>query len=386
VNNPTDNCADAANSNQADADGDGIGNVCDPTPNPSDTTPPVITQDVTGTLGNDGWYTSDVHVDWTVSDPESAISSQSGCDDFSITSDQQETTYTCTAKSAGGTNSDSVAIKRDATAPTGVAGSPGHVPDHNGWYNSPVDIKFQGTDVTSGIANCSTVPYNGPDGTGLTVDGSCTDKAGNESAQVASSAFDYDATPPTNITFSGINNGDSFDFGDVPAETSLGCSADDATSGLDTCAVDGYSNATGPHTMTATATDNAGNTATKTLFYSVVKWTLKGFYPPVDMGIHNTMKAGQTVPLKFEVFETLSGEELTDTSVIKTFTQKINCISAGGEDAIEQFATGSTILRYDTTSGQFIFNWKSPKTPGTCYRVTMTTQDGSSISADFTLK
>jgi hypothetical protein len=88
-----------------------------PPPPPGDTTPPVITKVVTGTLGNNGWYTSNVGVDWSVSDAESAISSQSGCGDLSVTSDQQETTYTCTATSAGGTSTESVTIKRDATPP-----------------------------------------------------------------------------------------------------------------------------------------------------------------------------------------------------------------------------------------------------------------------------
>jgi hypothetical protein len=275
-----------------------------------DTTAPVITKVVTPASpdGNNGWYKSPVSVDWTVSDPESAISSQNGCGDFTINSDQLEQTYTCTATSAGGTSSDSVTLKVDVTKPT--------------------NVQFTG---------------------------------------------------------GGLSDGASYDFGDVPAAPT-GCTADDATSGVASCDVDGYSDAVGDQEVTATATDNAGNTATKTLSYEVVGWTLKGFYPPVDMGIHNTMKGGQTVALKFEVFKTISGDELTDTSVIKTFTQKVNCTTSGGVDAIEEFATGNTTLRYDTTGGQFIFNWKSPKSPGTCYRVTMTTLDGSSISADFTLK
>jgi hypothetical protein len=48
--------------------------------------------------------------------------------------------------------------------------------------------------------------------------------------------------------------------------------------------------------------------------------------------------------------------------------------------------TGGTALRYDTSGGQFIQNWQTPKKPGACYTVTMTTIDGGSISADFQLK
>lgn len=45
-----------------------------------DTTAPLITPTITGTLGNNGWYTSDVNVSWTITDAESTISSQTGCD------------------------------------------------------------------------------------------------------------------------------------------------------------------------------------------------------------------------------------------------------------------------------------------------------------------
>jgi hypothetical protein len=36
--------------------------------------------------------------------------------------------------------------------------------------------------------------------------------------------------------------------------------------------------------------------------------------------------------------------------------------------------------------GQFIYNWKTPNFAGKCYRVTMTTIDGSSLVAYFKLK
>ena len=158
---------------------------------PPDSTSPVITKNVTGTQGSNGWYTSNVGVDWTVSDPESAISSQSGCADFNVTSDQNATNYTCAATSAGGANSDSVSIKRDAT-------------------------------------------------------------------------------PPTNIQFvGGPNAGGSYAFGSVPDAPT--CTADDATSTLDSCVVTGYSNAVGGQTLTATATDKAGNKSTATRTYTVDK-------------------------------------------------------------------------------------------------------------------
>ena len=52
----------------------------------------------------------------------------------------------------------------------------------------------------------------------------------------------------------------------------------------------------------------------------------------------------------------------------------------------ELTTTGGTTLRYDSVAGQFIQNWQTPKKPGACYTVTMTTLDRSSISANFKLK
>jgi hypothetical protein len=138
--------------------------------------------------------------------------------------------------------------------------------------------------------------------------------------------------------------------------------------------------------VTATATDNAGNTAIASHTYTVLPWTAKGFYSPVDMGgIWNTVKGGSTVPLKFEL---LASAELTSTAAIKSFTQKtVACPnSTAMVDEIELVTTGGTSLRYDTTGGQFIQNWQTPKKPGACYTVTMTAQDGSTISANFSLK
>ncbi|HSL28108.1 MAG TPA: MBG domain-containing protein [Anaerolineales bacterium] len=122
---------------------------------------------------------------------------------------------------------------------------------------------------------------------------------------------------------------------------------------------------------------------------TVGTWTLKGFYQPVDMPgasiVYNTVKGGATVPLKFEI---ISGStELTALSNVKSLTYaQTSCTATATSDDIETTATGGTVLRYDSTSGQFVYNWQTPKTPGKCYRVTMTTLDGSTLVAYFKLK
>ena len=178
---------------------------------------------------------------------------------------------------------------------------------------------------------------------------------------------------------------EAFYFGDqVEAPT---CTAADGGSGVDGgCSVSGFSTEVGTHTLTATAKDHVGNVGTSTMTYTVMAWTTDGFYRPVDMGKLNTVKAGSTVPLKFNV---IKGSERLTSNIGATFSaKKVTCGTSVATDAIEEFnATGSTALRYDTDGAQWIQNWATPRSgAGSCYKVTMTTADGTELTADFKLK
>jgi hypothetical protein len=429
---------------------------------PSDSSPPVITPNVSGTLGTNGWYVSDVTVSWNVVDNESVISSSSGCGSTIISADTPGTTLTCTATSTGGTSSQSVTIKRDATAPS-ISGSASPAPNGNGWSNSDVTVSFTCGDALSGIASCEsphvlssegagqsatgyatdnagntanttvaeinidktaptatatpapaanvngwnnsdvTVSFSGTDalsgidfcdspvvlssdGAGQSASGTCTDKAGNVSDPATASGINIDKTAPSVALVGGPADGASYYFGSVPAAPT--CTASDALSGLDgACMVSGFGTAVGSHTVTGSVTDKAGNSASDAHTYSVLAWTLNGFFQPVDMGasVWNTVKGGSTIPLKFRVFA--GSTELTDTSVVTLLKAAQVPCSSGSEDTIEELApTGGTSLRYDSTGAQFIYNWQTPKKPGYCYRVTVGTADGSSLVANFKLK
>lgn len=152
----------------------------------------------------------------------------------------------------------------------------------------------------------------------------------------------------------------------------------------------GYANNTAVGTATASASYPGASdykpSGSSTTFTIASWWTPKGFYQPVDMGgVVNTVKAGSTVPLKFELFA--GPTELTATSAVKSFTvTAVNCITSAPADDIELTTTGGTSLRYDTTGGQFIQNWQTPKSAGSCLKVTMTAQDTTTITALFKLK
>lgn len=496
---------------------------------PSDTTAPVITPTIVGTLGDNGWYTSDVTVSWTVVDNESTPTYS--CPPTTINADTAGTTVSCSASSAGGTASESVTIKRDATAPgitfvspspaiwynanvtaswscsdstsgalsspvsamtsgegasqatTGtcedyagntasdtqyfkvdltapsISGSASPAPNSYGWNNVDVAVTFSCGDGLSGVASCGpnqtlsgegagqsvtgnavdnagntnsttvsginidktaptttataapaanvngwnnsavTVSFSGSDGlsgidscdddvvfttegAGQVASGTCTDKAGNES-DPATATVNIDLTIPLVSLVGGPADGGTYYFGFVPAAPT--CDASDALSGLDgSCNVTGYSNAIGTHTVTASATDKAGNSASDSATYTVLAWTLSGFYQPVDMDKVNTVKGGSTVPLKFEIFA--GDTELTDPSYVDYLKYGVvACDASTPNDAIETLASGSTSLRYDWTTGQFVYNWKTPKTTG-CFSVTVKTDDGSTLVAYFRLK
>jgi hypothetical protein len=300
------------------------------------------------------------------------------------------TSGTCTDAAGNVSSATSVTVMIDLTNPTITHSVSPTSPDGaNSWYVTAPTVTFTCSDTPSGIVSCladgETVDNKtlGESASGQTVTATATDNAGRTATDSAGPYF-VDLSNPTSVAFvGGPAAGGSYIFGSVPAAPT--CTADDAISGLDSCIVSGYSTAVGTHTMTATATDNAGRTATATRSYTVNPWTLGGFYAPVDKpNTLNVTKGGSTVPLKFEVFA--GSTELTDTSVVSTLTKQITCGTGLATDTIEVTATGGTSLRYDTTAGQFIYNWQTPKRPGTCWMVTMTTTDGSTIYANFSLK
>lgn len=111
--------------------------------------------------------------------------------------------------------------------------------------------------------------------------------------------------------------------------------------------------------------------------------TVEGFHSPVKMGAApNTVRAGSTVPLKFDVyrgtFEVADPDAVTDFSVVQ-----ISCDAGTNQAPIEVTVSGGPSLAY--VDGHFQQNWKTPREPG-CYQVTITTADDQTITAEFRLK
>lgn len=156
--------------------------------------PPAVEAVIDGTQGTNGWYTTEVALQWTVTDEETPEITAEGCEPATVSEDTDGQTFSCTATSEGGSTTTIATIAKDATAPgeVSVTAEPSAT---NGWHAAPFTATWTGSDAISGIAECTSTDYAGPDAVDATLIGTCTDHAGNKS-DAATYAFSYDATAP----------------------------------------------------------------------------------------------------------------------------------------------------------------------------------------------
>jgi hypothetical protein len=223
------------------------------------------------------WRTSPFEVSWNVT-PAPAATGVGGtkriaCNDHQpVNTDTKGLQLSCivdlvdaTGLRIGGGSQDRV-VRLDGTPPLVTDAAADRAPDGNGWYRAPVEVEFQGDDVTSGIADCTSPTYSGPEGASARVIGTCTDNAGNRSAPFGF-PLRYDTTGP-DIT--GARPGRKPDHGRWYTRPVLWqFRAADTLSGLDGCEPLRYS---GPDGLDARATafcrDRAGNESTRTFTFA----------------------------------------------------------------------------------------------------------------------
>ncbi|MEM7291966.1 MAG: lamin tail domain-containing protein, partial [Pseudomonadota bacterium] len=125
----------------------------------TDSTAPDITAEVDGVTGDNDWYISDIELSWAVIDHESAIESTTGCDSSTIVADTVEIQFVCSALSQGGNSSESVAIKRDSTAPIITIVQPAD--DTSYQQGETLTASWSIDDITSGVAQQTGSVANG---------------------------------------------------------------------------------------------------------------------------------------------------------------------------------------------------------------------------------
>jgi hypothetical protein len=96
---------------------------------------------------------------------------------------------------------------------------------------------------------------------------------------------------------------------------------------------------------------------------------------PIKADGSSVFKAGQTVPVKFQLTGASAG--VTDASIVLLVAKVSNSV-VGTEEAADSTsnATEGNLFRYDATSGQYIFNLSTKElTPGT-YQLRIDAGDG----------
>jgi hypothetical protein len=141
----------------------------------------------------------------------------------------------------------------------------------------------------------------------------------------------------------------------------------------------------GTTTVTATATDAAGNTA-EASFTVTVTYAWSHFLQPINADGTSVFKAGRTVPLKFA----LTGASAGITTAVATFTYRKVRTAAGmavNEEVTSTTATGGTQFRYDSSSGQYLYNWSTQGLEaGYVYELRVDLGDGVSRTVEIALK
>jgi hypothetical protein len=275
----------------------------------------------------------------------------------------------------------------DQTAPS-IVPSVGPAAAASGWWNAATGaptVTFTCSDATSGVVDCADA-YTFGEGVDQSISGSASDAAGN-TAFAAVTDIDVDLTGPSRVSFvgGGLANNGSYPYLFVPAGPTS-CGALDTGSGVARCVVSGYAATVGSHAIVGAATDVAGNVGAGSLTYTVEPWKLAGFGKPVDMVGFNALKAGGSTNLKFEVFA--GATELTAAQVVASVDdEQIGCSASSGP-APKTKGPGPKKPRagVDSVGGHLSIRWDSPDLPGTCWRVTLRTLDGSSLSASFKLR
>jgi hypothetical protein len=272
--------------------------------------------------------------------------------------------------------------------------APGAPTGANGWYTTAPSVTFACSDDVSGLVSGScAIEGSSADHVTLneaaaaqTVAASATDNAGNVGHDSVDLKVDLsDPAPPT---FVGIA-AQTYAVNDLPVQGAISCTSTDAISGLQSCVVSGYSSAVGSHTLTATATDNAGRTTTVTLTY-IVGFQSGNVLPPVtapsgDQGTITAkdlqvFKIKSTVPVKFRMYLDAAKTTLMTTPP----TGSVAKLTFAKADATTDSSDSGTLITLPADTGD-IFRWTGPTDYQYIYNLRTAGQTGGTYFVRITL-
>ena len=299
---------------------------------------------IDGTLGENGWYTSDVKL--SASDVNGVTST---LNITKITSDTKGTEVTMTSKNntTGAVKVTKYTVKVDKTKPTigtlVISGTKGN----NGWYKSNVTFSVtNGSDSMSGHASTSSTHASiTSDTKGTKVILTTKDNAGNTSTKEYTVKVDKTAPTAGTATFAG-----TLSNGWYTTNVSIGVmNGSDATSGhaSTTSNLTSITYNTTSTMVIITTIDNAGNSSTRSYTIKVDKTTptltAKGSSYSIIKGVNNTVSTTYFNTPTYGI----SGGSIScsppTTGSLAVGTHTLTCTAIGGNGLKKQATTSLTV-------------------------------------------
>ncbi|MBI1920160.1 MAG: PxKF domain-containing protein [Geobacter sp.] len=341
-----------------------------------DKTLPTITATVTPQPDANGWNSTDVTVSFTCSDNLSAFTPCPSPVTVTTEGAGQVITGTVTDQ-AGNIATASVTVNIDKSAPT-ISASINPVPNEAGWNNTDVTVSFDCADSGAGIAACTSPVTVTMEGQDQIITGRAIDKVG-KTAEVPVT-LNIDKTPPV-ITISGVEDGAVYTPCNVPVPSYSVTDSSSRVSSQNSTLTGGNANGTGAFIYTVTASDNAGNIITRSVYYKV-EYSFGGFEAPVTL--LKPFKQGSTVPVKLTIAD--GCENSISTAIVTLTLQLYSGETPVGDpiDATSNVPDSGNLFRY--TDGHYIYNLSTGNLQSGSYVVSVTLDDGSTKTITLQIK
>jgi RHS repeat-associated protein len=227
------------------------------------TRPPAITATLSPQPNAGGWTNSAVTVTFTCVMTTAPIASCPQPQTVNTEGANQVVSGTVTDV-AGNTSTANVTVNIALTPPK-ISAVPSPAPDANGWNNSSVTVSFVCTNTTAPIATCPPSQTISTEGAGQTVSGTVSDIAGNSATAMLT--LNIGTKPPT-ILASVSPTPNAAGWNNSSVTVSFACVA--GTAPIATCPSPVTLTTEGANqTVTATTTDEAGNSATTSVVMNI---------------------------------------------------------------------------------------------------------------------
>ena len=263
----------------------------------------------------------------------------------------------------------------DTLAPT-AAPSRAPAPNAAGWNKTDVTVSWHWTDESGGsgidVAHCTTSSMSTGQGASIVVSAACSDLAGN--AATASVAVKVDRTPPVIVCPASPKRGLN-----AAGSTLTAAVADAGGSGVASSSVTvaAPTNVAGARSVTVSATDVAGNTASVSCGYQVI-YTVQWLLPVGGVASPRSVLRNTVVPFTFQLVD--ANGAAVNSAVVSAPTSTVIACPSGAPPLVLSVAGNATTRNLG--SGRWLAGWKAETAwKGTCRSVRIGLSDGTTITA-----